>query len=155
MKKLLIALVAVAILAASVVVAAPASAATARTVTLTEAQANQLYIVTNPYNRAITSRVVDFQPTQVVISTSFEYRAGKTANTVTTIVPVISNGRLSWRVTSRARNGEAVPQDVINQINTSISTSWRNWVKGKLPTGKITSVTISDVDMVIAYTTAR
>lgn len=155
MKKLLIAIVAVAILATSVMTAAPASAATARTVTITEAQANQLYIVTNPYNRAINSRVVDFQPNQIVISTSFEYRAGKTANTVTTIVPVIANGRLSWRVTSRSRNGEAVPQDVINQINTSISTSWRNWVKGKLPTGKITSIAISDVDVVISYTTTR
>lgn len=155
MKKLLIAVVAVAILAVSVLNVAPASAATARTATITEAQANQLYIVTNPYNRAITSRAVDFQIGQVVVSTNFEYRAGKTANTVTVIVPVVSNGRLSWRVTSRSRNGEAVPQDVINQINTSISTSWRNWVKGKLPAGKITNVTISDVDMVIAYTTTR
>jgi len=155
MKKLLIAIVAVVILATSAMAVAPASAATARTVTITEAQANQLYIITNPYNRAITSRIVDFQPNQIVISTSFEYRAGKTANTVTTIVPVVANGRLSWRVTSRSRNGEAVPQDVINQINTSISTSWRNWVKGKLSTGIITSITISDVNVVISYTTTR
>jgi hypothetical protein len=48
-----------------------------------------------------------------------------------------------------------VSQDVITQINTSINTSWRNWVKGKLPMGKITSVTISDVEMVISYTTTK
>jgi hypothetical protein len=41
---------------------------------------------------------------------------------------------------------------VITQISTSINTSWRNWVKARLPVGRITSITIDDTQIVVVTT---
>jgi hypothetical protein len=155
MKRIVLSFIALVLLSASVVVAAPASAQTSKTKSITEAQINASYRVTNPHRRQITSISVDLRPGQVVITSNYLYPSGKTAVTETVAVPFIQNGRIFWSVTSRSRNGEAVSQDLLNQINASSSSSWRSYFRGQLPTGRVTAVTITDTEVIVTYTAAR
>lgn len=155
MKRIVLSLIAIVLLSASVVVTMPAAAQTSKTKSLTEAQINAAYRVTNPIRRQITGMKIDLQPGQAVITTNYLYPSGKTAVTETIAVPSIQNGRIYWSVSSRSRNGEAVSQDLLNQVNAAISSSWRTYFRSQLPTGKVTAVTITDTEIIVTYTAAR
>lgn len=126
-----------------------AAGATERTITITEQQANQSYWVTHPFSRAVSNVVVDFQPGKVVISKTVTLRNRPPVAVVTTYAPNINNGRLYWSVSSKTLNGDPISADVLAQINTSITTSWRNWVRGKLPASKVTAISITETEMTI------
>lgn len=133
-----------------VLAAAPSTnafAATTVTKTYTEAQINGSYRITHPLRWRVTNLHVDLKPGYAVVTATHEYRTGKTVTTSTTFVPILSNGRLTWNVTSFTYNDKSVSQDVINQINNSINSAWRNWFKTKLPAGKLTTVTITETDI--------
>lgn len=151
MKQVLLSLLVLTVAAMSVVVAAPVNAQTARAMTITEQQINSSFRVTNPYRWTVTSIVVDLRPGQAIVTYNFRYRNGQTATTETIIVPSVTDGRIYWNVTSRSRNGQPVSADVLAQINASINSSWRVWFRGKLPTGKVTGVIITDTDITISY----
>jgi hypothetical protein len=151
MKKVLYCLLIVVVAAVSMGITAPASAQTTRAVTITEQQINATYRVTNPYRWTVTSIVVDLRPGQAVVTYNLKYRNGQTATTETTLVPTVREGRLYWNVTTRSRNGTPVSPDVLSQINASVDSSWRVWFRGKLPTGKVTGVTITDNDITFTY----
>ena len=113
------------------------------TVTLTEAQINSSYRVTNPARRSITNVNVDLQPGQVVITATFTAPKTDPIAVSVTLVPSVSNGRVYWTVLSATANGKTASADLLTQINASISTSWRNYWKGKHP-GYVTELTVSD-----------
>jgi hypothetical protein len=131
---------------------APAFAQAAVTRTITEGEINSAYWVTHPVNRAVTNRSVDLQAGKVVVSATVTRRGKDPVQVVTTYVPTINNGRVYWSVTARTRNGQAVPADVLAQINTHISASWRNFFKQKAGTGRITSIVISDTTITVTAT---
>lgn len=113
------------------------------TVTVSEADINSSYRVTNPPRRTISDVVVDLQDGQAVINATFTgANTGAIAVSVT-LVPTVSNGRVTWTVSEATANGQAASADLLKQINTSISTAWRNYWKGQV-TGKVTAFTISE-----------
>lgn len=115
-----------------------------RTVTRTEAQVNSSYRVTNPARRSITNVYVDLQPEQVVISATVTFRRGEPTQTETTLVPTITNGRVYWTVISATVNGQPASADLLAQINASITSSWRNYVRQQAPTGHVSAIEITD-----------
>ena len=116
------------------------------TVTLTEAQINSSYRVTNPRARSITNVNVDLQPGQVVITATFTAPKTDPIPVSVTLVPTVSNGRVTWTVLVASANGQPASTDLLTQINASISTSWRNYWKGIHP-GYVTALTITDSDI--------
>ncbi len=120
--------------------------------TLTEEQINSAYRVTNPTRRSVTNVHVDLQPGQVVISATLTYRRGNPIEAVAVLVPNVSNGRLYWTVTSATGNGQPASAELLAQINTSIMTSWRNYIRQQAPTGRVTGIEISDTDLTVTFT---
>jgi hypothetical protein len=118
-----------------------------RTRVITEAQINESYRVTNPARRAISNVVVDLQPGQVVISSTHTY-PNTTYDVVSVWTPTISNGRITWQASSITANGQPASQELIDQVNTSILTSWRNYWRNQT-TGRVQSIVISDTDITI------
>ncbi|MCA9910437.1 MAG: hypothetical protein KC519_17390 [Anaerolineae bacterium] len=145
-------------LVAIVVLALPFSVASAQTntrsVTWTEDQVNNSYRVTNPWRRSVTDVSVDLQAGQVVISSTQTYRRA-TYQVEAIYEPSISNGRIYWTLTSASANGEPASQDLINQINASISTSWRNYVRQQAGTGRVQGIVITDADITVTYSVGR
>ncbi len=113
------------------------------TVTLSEADINSSYRVTNPARRTISDVFVDLQAGQAVITASFTGVNTSPIAVNVTLVPTLSNGRLTWTVSEATANGQAASADLLKQINTSISTAWRNYWKGQV-SGKLTTFTLSD-----------
>lgn len=128
------------------------SATTSRTVTITEETINDSYRVTNPYRRAVSNMTVDLQEGQAVISYTWTARAPRgTATTRYSIVsvwtPRVSSGRVFWTLASATANGQPASQEIVDQVNASIGSSWRSFVRNQHP-GRVTGVSITD-DMII------
>jgi len=113
------------------------------TVSLSESDINSSFRVTNPRLRTITDVKVDLQPGQVVISATYTIPKTSPIPVSVTLAPTVSNGRVTWTVLSATANGKAASAELLTQINASISSSWRNYWKGKHP-GFVTSLTVSD-----------
>lgn len=113
------------------------------TVTLSETDINSSYRVTNPARRSVSDVYVDLQTGQAVITATFDGPNISPIPVSVTLVPTVSNGRLTWTVSEATANGQPASADLLKQINTSISTSWRNYWKGQV-TGKVTAFTISE-----------
>ena len=124
------------------------------TVTLSESDINSSYRVTNPARRSITNVNVDLQPGQVVISATFTAPKTNPIAVSATLLPTLSNGRVTWSVLSASANGQPASADLLTQINASISSSWRNYMKGKV-TGKITAFTITDSSVTWTKTSTK
>ncbi|MBZ0280471.1 MAG: hypothetical protein K8L97_06995 [Anaerolineae bacterium] len=140
-RKAIIAFVLVCVLAVSV---APAFAQEVHTKTITEAEVNEAYIVTNPPRRTITDVYVDLQPGQVVVTATYTVPGKEPIDASVTLVPSITNGRLYWIATAASANGESVSADLLAQINASISSAWRNYVRQQAPVGRLSSIEITD-----------
>lgn len=144
--KTIVAFVLIAVLAAAVV---PAFAQEVHTATFTEAEINEAYVVTNPPRRSITDVYVDLQPEQVVISASYTVRGKDPISATVTLVPSITNGRLYWTATAASANGESVSAELLVQINSSISSAWRNYIRQNAPVGLLSSIEITDETLTI------
>jgi phage terminase large subunit-like protein len=120
-----------------------------RTVTVTEDQINSSFAVTNNPRRRVNDVYVDLQPGQAVISATITVRNGSSWDTVTTLTPSVSSaGRVTWTATSVTVNGQAASQEVITQVNASIASSWRNFVRNQVGSGRVASMVIDDSDIV-------
>lgn len=143
-----------ALVAALALAAVPALAAETRVKTLTEDDINSSYRVTNPARRSISDVSVDLQPGQVVIDSTHTYPRGRVYHMTTTLTASVSNGRIFWDVTSVSRDGQAISQDLLNQINAWMAASWRGYYKSKNP-GRVVSVEITEDAINITYTVGR
>lgn len=152
----------VVLLAMSVVLlggsATPASAATeTKTLTITEAEINAAYRVTNPRRRSITNVSVDLQEGQVAINATITFPEKGPYNTVTVITPVLRGGALYWKLASATVNGKPVPPEVLAVINSSIFFKWQQTVQAILVrrivrSFKVNTVTITADAITIEYT---
>jgi hypothetical protein len=124
-----------------------------KTRTLTEDQINDSYRVSNPWRRSLTDVVVHLQPGQAVISATHTRRGHDPVSTQTTLIPSIQDGRIYWEVSQVLANGEPASQDLVDQINAAIASSWRNYIRQKAGTGRFTEIQISDTEIAITYTT--
>ncbi|GIL13390.1 MAG: hypothetical protein BroJett038_21100 [Chloroflexota bacterium] len=152
-------LIAVVLLAVLALVAVPAfaqtPAASTKTVTLTEEEANQLYRVTNPRYRSVENVVVDFQPGQTVISATITLRGKDPVAVAVTLVPSITRGHIYWAVTVATANGEPVSDELLAQINASITSSWRYFIRQQAPDGRVTSIEITEDALVLTWAVGR
>lgn len=131
--------------------AVPAFAQTSITKTWTESQVNSSYRITHNSYR-VSNKSVDLQTGQVLLSATVTPRNGGTSyNLGVTMVPSISNGRVTWSVTSVTNNGAAASGNAITIANNVIAATYRNWFKGQF-TGRATSISITDTEMNIIYT---
>ncbi|MDX2141110.1 MAG: hypothetical protein SF123_23710 [Chloroflexota bacterium] len=145
--RILVAVVALVVLALPFAVV---SAQNTRTVVTTEEDINDSYRVTNPARRSVSNVYVDLQPNQVVVSATITYRR-VTYATVSTWTPSVVNGRLTWTLVSVTGNGQPASQDLINQVNASIATSWRNYWADRAGTGRLQSIVITDNDITMTF----
>ncbi|WP_119071676.1 hypothetical protein [Aggregatilinea lenta] len=119
---------------------------------ITEDAINDSYRVSNPWRRSVDDLSVDLQPDQVVISATMTFRNGATHVTETTLIPAVTNGRVTWTVDEALIDGDPASDDLLAQINASITSSWANYVKTHGPTGRITAVDVTDDALTITYT---
>lgn len=122
-----------------------------KTLVLTEEEINNAYVITNSPRRSVTDVSVDLQDGQAVVNLTVTFRGGNPMAVSGTIVPSTNNGRVFWSVTSATVDGASVSSDLLTQINNSIASAWRNYVRGKMPVGRVTAITISETDMQISY----
>jgi Cu/Ag efflux pump CusA len=134
-------------------VVAPALAAEpkAKTLVLTEEKINQSYRITNPAYRDITNMSVDLQDGQVIVNATVTLRGKDPVAVVVTFVPVLKEGRVYWTVSAATKDGAAVSGDLLNEINTRITASWRHYFKEKSGPGRIGSLEITDSALTITY----
>jgi hypothetical protein len=126
------------------------------TITITEAEINQSFPVTNPLRRNVTSRSVDLQPNRVVISETITHRrwfsAGTTTSNIATVfTPNHSDRRIYWTLESASVNGVAVSQALLGQFNTWLSATWSRYFREQLGSGRVTAITITDSDVTISF----
>ncbi len=124
-----------------------------RTVTITEAQINQSYRVTNPVQRGVSDVSVNLQPGQVVIASTHTIRtrgANQTYVCSSVWTPGITNGVLTWTLGSATCNGTPATPQLIEQVNTHIGASWRTYWRTQRG-GRVQSVTLTENDVTIAY----
>ncbi len=153
---IVVAMVALFMLALPMVSAQETTEAVA-TLTFTETEINQSFRVTNPYNRSLTNVHVDLQAAnggQVTISALYTWRSRtgvRSANVAAVVQPYIENGRLFWTVISITANGQPASADIVAQVNYYLMAAWRNYIAQHAPAGRLTDVTITDVDITFTY----
>lgn len=156
--KLAHALIALIALVGFAVAAPPAQAAppaAPRTITVTQEDINSRYWVTHPRRRAVVERSVDLQPGQIVITDVVERRRGEPVTVTATLVPTLTEGRVTWSLSTATMNGQPAPAELQEQINAQIQSSWARYVKQRLGQGRITALTISDDAITVTLETGR
>jgi hypothetical protein len=131
--------------------ALPAFAQGTRTTTLTinEEDINSVYRVTNNPRRSVSDIYVDLQPDQVIITTTITLRGHDPVDVMVTLTPSLSSGRIFWTATAATIDGEAVSDELLTQINASITYAWRNYIRQQAPAGRVTDIDITDDTIII------
>ena len=151
LRKLLLTVTALAALFTAV--PALAQSGSTRTVTVTEAQVNATYRVTNPARQSVSDVFVDLQPGQVAISATFTPRRGDAVATVTTLVPAVDDGRVYWTVLAVTANGQPASAAIVAQVNTAVAASWQRYVRQHADTGRVIDLTITAADLTLTFDT--
>jgi hypothetical protein len=119
--------------------------------TYTEAEVNSAYRVDNPFRGSVSNVFVDLQNGQVQISYTYTRRSSS-VDVISTLAPYVEGGRVYWQVNDIATvNGSNAPDELIEQINNRILSSWRNYLRGRVD-GVINSVVVTDTDITITGT---
>lgn len=138
------------VLALLALFAVPTFAADAtKTVTIQESDINASYWVTNPAWRAVSDRSVDLQTGQVVVSETITRRGHDPVAVTITYTPYINNGRIFWTATAAAKDGTAVSDDFLKEINDHMTASWAHYIRDHRLPGHVTQVDISDTAITI------
>ncbi|MDX2076596.1 MAG: hypothetical protein SFZ02_09215 [bacterium] len=139
------------------VLVAPTFAQLQRTVTITftEEEINTGFRITNPARVTISNKSVDLQNGQVVVTATYTPRrsTGASYTVSTTLVPTVSNGRVTWTATSIVVNGSSITDQQLSVVNTVITNAWGRLSRGHTGSGNITALSITDTD--ITYTVIR
>jgi hypothetical protein len=120
--------------------------------TLSETTINSGYWVTNPAWRAVTDRAVDLQPGKVMVSETVTRRGKDPVAVDITYTPSLSNGRIFWTATALTRDGQPVPQDLLNQINNNMNSSWARYIREHRAPGHLTAIDITDDAITVTLT---
>lgn len=128
--------------------AAALDAVTKQTITVTEAQINATYRVTNPRNRAISNVYVAVQQDQVSITATITEPGKTPLNTVSVWQPYIVRGLVEWKIVSATSNGQPVSSDVLKLLETihkySLRTTFWNAVRRVLtPRSYVTAIKLT------------
>lgn len=119
---------------------------------ITEQAINESYRITNPARQTISGTYVDLQPGQVVISTTVTPQRGSAFTAAVTLVPSISNGDVTWTTTSATINGQSATDSQLGQINTALANGWVAWWQARIERGTVTSVAVTDSEIIYTLT---
>ncbi len=118
----------------------------------TESELNDAYVVTTPRRQTLSDMYVDLQPGQVVISATFTPALrGEPIETVTTLVPEIDNGQITWTVIAISADGQPASGATLTQINNAIVNSWLAHWRQNLGPNALTGVVILDDSITFSY----
>jgi len=126
-----------------------------KTVTLTETQINDSYWVTNPSWRAVSDRSVDLQAGQVVVNETISPRKGDPVSVTITYTATVTNGRIVWKAAAMTKDGAAVSQELLDQINSHMSSSWVRFWKTHRQPGHVTAIDIGEDAITVTLTSRR
>jgi hypothetical protein len=126
-----------------------------KTVTVTETQINASYWVTNPAWRAVSDRSVDLQAGQVVVSETITPRKGDSVAVAITYTASVTNGRIVWAAAAATSNGDPVSQELLDQINAHMTSSWVHYWKTHRQSGHVTAIDISEDAITVTLTSKR
>lgn len=93
------------LLALPVVAVNAQDSALTKTATITEAELNALYVVSNPIRRSVTDVNFDIQDGQVVFSATITAPRRDSWAIVATYTAVVAEGRIDWTLQSLTVNG--------------------------------------------------
>jgi hypothetical protein len=169
MKKSIVLLAAVALLAfALLVIALPIVSAqeatpavtpdAVATLTFTQAEINNSFWVNNPPDPHLTDLLVDLQSAnggQVVLTAVYTYQAQRGGLTSVilrvTTVPEIVAGHVLWRVTAASADGKPLTYAQRVEVNAHLIVAWHRWVDSHLPAARFTDVAITDNDITFTF----
>lgn len=89
----------------------------------TEAKLNALDWVANPTGENVESIVVDLQPGQGVLTTTFAPAGQPPFDVALTLVPTVVNGRVQWQVSAQTLGGTM--DGTGSEIGSSFASQWR------------------------------
>src|SRR5262249_29448180 len=128
-----------------------------KTVTITEADLNSLYLVTNPIHRGVTNASFDIQDAQVVFSATLDrpgYRGP--CDALATYTPAVTDGRIDWTLASLTINGSPATDDQMQDFSLGRVLGhplWRAYMEHFIyPRYEITGISISGDAITITYT---
>lgn len=128
--------------------------------TVTEAQVNSTYRVTNPIRRAVTSVHVNLLPGQVQLNATITLNRnggtlGGTPRAVNVLLtPTITNARVTWTVNSITVDGAAATAEQTATINTLLGETWRAYFVSQY-SGAVTALTLTDNNFTITFGARR
>ncbi|MEO1442737.1 MAG: hypothetical protein AAFV33_20210, partial [Chloroflexota bacterium] len=93
---------------------------------------------------------VDLVPGAATVTATYSARGGNSAVVTTTAVPRVEGGRVFWSVSSVVTDDGSASDDLLNQINDSIETAWRNYARSQ-HNGSFTDVVITDDDITFYF----
>jgi hypothetical protein len=131
------------------------AAEVSKTVTVSETQINDSYWVTNPSWRAVSDRSVDLQAGQVVVSETITPRKGDPISVSITYTSSVSNGRIIWAASAMTANGDPISQELLDQINAHMSSSWARYWKTHRQVGRVTAIDISEDAITVTLTSRQ
>jgi hypothetical protein len=126
-----------------------------KTFTITESTINNSYWVTNPAWRAVTDRYVDLQEGKVVVRETITRRGKDPVTIDITYTPSLSNGRIFWTAAALTRDGQPVPQDLLDQINNHMNSSWAHYIREHRAPGQVTAIDITDGAITVTLTQTK
>ncbi len=139
--------------------AMPAAAQEQPSHTWTEEQVNEAARFDNTYLARFGPSTVDLQPGQMLLSGTFiPASTGEEIPFTTTLVPTIvdsatmpGNGNVIWIVTAVSVYGDALPDELVQQIATWASQTTARIIRESIVAGDVESVVITDNDITYFY----
>lgn len=114
-------------------------------VTLTEEQINSSYRIQNIRRVRVTAMAVDLQPGQIVVLSSWQtLRTDDSFQVETTIIPILSDGMLSFAIDSVSVGATEAEPALLDQINNALASSWRAFWRAQVNRGTVTGISITD-----------
>jgi hypothetical protein len=126
-----------------------------KTITISESTINGSYWVTNPAWRAVTDRSVDLQAGKVVVSETISRRGKEPVAVDITYTPSLSNGRIFWTAAALTHDGQPVDQELLDQINNHMNSSWAHYLREHRAPGKVTAVDITNDAITLTLTQTK
>lgn len=117
---------------------------TALSLTLTESYVNDLPGFSDPADPNLLNVSVDFQPGQLVLTSTRRYPDGSEVPTAVTMVPTLNNGIITWTVTAVVVDGGATDAMDIARMNDNLTASWRAYFSGVYQSGNLSNIVITD-----------
>ncbi len=137
------------VVVSAILFAIPAFAQGQGSYTLTEADINDSFRINNPARVRISNIGVDLVPGAAEVTATYNYRGGS-ADVTSTAIPSVEGGRITWDVTSVQVAGDPISDSLLQQINNSVDSAWRNYARGQYE-GRFTDVIVTENDITFYF----